>query len=353
MHARRAACEAVRMGWKGLVRSYVASQRREAREQQRVYRAAEKQALAEAKVREMELAAHVVDRYEQLLRLLSTVHHDCRTPVDWKQVASLPTPTEPPPETGRTTRARADLESYRPGIVARVFGGARKQRAALEVALEEAGRQDANATDAAREKYALLCREVEEARVVAAAVLKGDHTRYADALQGADAFDELAEIATRIAVEGISRDVVRVEIDLPAVDQVVPDEQHTLTGKGKLSTKALAKTRRNEIYQDYVCGAALRACREVFAALPVQWACVSVRTALLDSASGHTGLRPVVSLIALRETVEKLNYEALDPSDGMKNFLHRMGFKKSSGLSAVEALGPADVPRAQSSAGSS
>ncbi|MGY4494699.1 hypothetical protein [Pseudomonas sp. TE3610] len=39
-----------------------------------------------------------------------------------------------------------------------------------------------------------------------------------------------------------------------------------------------------------------------------------------------------------RSTLNSLNLDAIDPSDAMKNFVHRMAFKKTQGFSAVVAL---------------
>jgi hypothetical protein len=107
----------------------------------------------------------------------------------------------------------------------------------------------------------------------------------------------------------------------------------------------MPKGRANEIYQDYVCGAALRACREVFAALPVHWCAANVRSQLLNPATGHVELSTLLSVIAPRATAEALRYEHLDPSDAMRNFVHRMGFKKAEGMLPVTPLTILDLPQ--------
>ena len=128
----------------------------------------------------------------------------------------------------------------------------------------------------------------------------------------------------------------------------MPEHQESLTARGKLSSKAMPKARGNEIYQDYLCGAALRACREVLAALPVDWVVVTVRADLLDAKTGHVESQPVLSLAAPRRTVEGLRYDSLDPSEAMANFTCKMNFKRGAGMTRIEPLAPRDVLSLQS-----
>lgn len=334
------------MGWKGALRSYGAYQRAQLRSERREMREAQRAAREELAQKKQELTEQLVGRYEQQLRLLSTVHHDCGPTIDWQEVAREPAPPVPAPLSGKTSAALAAIAEYSPGIVAKLFGGAKKERAMLEQRLEDAKLVDASDTRDAITLHAVTCREHEEARAVANAVLRGEVARFVEALAGVDAFDELEEVAMSVIATAPRGDIVLVDIVLPASDVVVPDEQHSITQRGKLSSKAMTKTRKNEVYQDYVCGAALRACREVFAALPVRWACATVRTKVLNQATGHIDDAPVLSVMAPRRTAEQLKYESLDPSEAMTNFLHRMGFKKTTGMSAIVALTVNDVPSA-------
>lgn len=332
------------MGWKGALRSYGAYQRAQLRSERREMREAQRAAREQLAQQKQELVEQLVERYEMQLRLLSTVHHDCGPTIDWQEVAREPAPPKPTPIARRTDAALAAIAEYSPGVFASIFGGAKKKRAAFAQQLEDAMLVDAADSRDAITLHAVTCRDHEEARAVANAVLRGEVARFLEALDGVDAFDELEEVAMSVTATTPRADIVLVEIVLPASDVVVPDEQHSVTQRGKLSSKAMPKTRKNEIYQDYVCGAALRACREVFAALPVGWVCATVSTKVLNQATGHIENAPVLSVMAPRRTAQQLKYDSLDPSEAMTNFLHRMGFKKSTGISAIVALTVDDVP---------
>ncbi len=338
------------MGWKGTLRSVVAAHRRAVRADLRASRAAaraelraarEAQREAKEELRKQQQAAteQLVARYELQLRLLATVHHDCGPIVDWSVIAAEPRPGEPTLPSERLRAAESALALYRPGLFARLFGGAKKKRAELSNAVSKARQADVEAGRA----YERACKEWETARSIATAILARDTSRYFDALEGVDAFDELEEVGATVSVATPDVDLVMVDVTLPPSEIVVPDEQYSITQRGKLSTKNMPKTRRNEIYQDYVCGAGLRAAREVLAALPILAVGVTVRCPLLDAATGHTKVTPVLSVIVPRRTADTLNYEAVDPSDAMSNFLHRMGFKKTAGMLAVAPLTAEDA----------
>jgi len=333
------------MSFSGALRSIQAAQRREERSIRRQYREAQRQAKEDLKEQQLEHAQHMTECYELQLKSLGSVHHDSGPLINWQHWASAPLPPAPAPASARTQAATKALETYVPGFFAKLFGGEAKARARLAAALEVARRDDAAETEQARAAHVQTCADLEEARQLAHALLRGDMSRYQDALDSARAFDELREVASGVSSAAVRPDLVWVEIVLPTPDKVVPEEQFSVSKGGKLATKAMPKGRANEIYQDYVCGAALRAVREVFATLPIPWCAVNVRSRMLNPATGHIELGTLLSVIAPRRTSESLRYDALDPSDAMKNFLHRMGFKKSAGMAPVEPLTVADLPR--------
>ncbi|GAA4213166.1 hypothetical protein GCM10022289_44920 [Pedobacter jeongneungensis] len=94
----------------------------------------------------------------------------------------------------------------------------------------------------------------------------------------------------------------------------------------------MTPSRFNEFYQDYVCSAAIRLASEVFALLPIQCVYVNAIADLLDSATGRIKPMPVLSVKFIKDNLGRLDFERIDCSDAMRNFVFRMGF------SAVEVL---------------
>jgi hypothetical protein len=132
--------------------------------------------------------------------------------------------------------------------------------------------------------------------------------------------------------------------------EVIPSDVKRLSKSGRLSVKRMSKSRFYELYQDYVCGCVLRIARELFALLPIEMVIVNAVVNALETRSGYlekqpsyVGEQPILSVAIPRKMLEELNFEALDPSDSMSNFAHRMAFKKTQGFGTVEALSAPDL----------
>lgn len=341
---RDAGAMVARMGWRGSLRSYQAAVRREQREARRRLRELVREHKEAERRAEQEHAEQAVARYEAMIEALTSVHRECGPRVDWASIAGAQPPSRPTPVTSGAAVAEQVRDAYRPGLFARLFGTAPKRRAALEAEVAAARERDRQATELSLQAHAQQCEEHAASVAMARAVLAGDLEAYVAALDELDVFEELRELGVEIEIAALAADVVRVQL-IAQERQVVPGEQASLTARGKLSLKKLSNTRGNEIYQDYICGAALRTVREVFAALPVQWVIATVRTDLLDAATGHIRSTAVLSVVAPRATLAELRFERLDPSEAMAKFLCRMKFKKGAGLAEVEPFELGDVPR--------
>lgn len=105
----------------------------------------------------------------------------------------------------------------------------------------------------------------------------------------------------------------------------------------------MLKTRFYELYQDYVCGSLLRLARELFALLPIEWVLATAVTPLLNTQTGHMEDAPILSVAIPHETVKKLIFYQIDPSDSFGNFLHRMKFLKTKGFTAIEPINPSEI----------
>lgn len=83
-----------------------------------------------------------------------------------------------------------------------------------------------------------------------------------------------------------------------------------------------------DLLQDFVCSATIRVARDMFALLPVGEVVVH---AVLD---GET----VLSARFDRETMNKIKFGYVDPSEVMARFAHNMAFEPGRGFAAVERL---------------
>lgn len=336
------------MGWRGILRSAAASSRRSARAsaraaraydraQQRRYKEIQRQLAADAKLDALRQAAAEVEEFELRVEVLRSVHAESLAAIDWRSVLHAPPPAAPAYTNQHESAAQHALHSYRPGFLSNLFGQAQTERGKLEAAVEEGRRIDAYHNHQLHGAYQQALEQTGWLRRVAQGVLSADVQAYRAALEWRDVFGELEELGSSASIEAITPTHVEVDLFVNS-SEVVPTETKSLTSTGKLSTKKMSASQANDIYQDHVCSSALRVGREVFAALPVQTVLVHVIGELLNSSTGHLESEAILSVILPRETLERLNFSAIDASDSMRNFVHRMKFQKSKGFSAVEPL---------------
>lgn len=338
------------MGWRGTLRTVGAIARQMERDARRRQRALEQQAKQHARLSSEAAARYEVEVFENHIELITSIHREAAEAVDWRMPAHTPEPTAPraPPAPVRSNHraeaARSELAEYRPGCIANLFRLGAKRRLALAAAIPDA--EVADESDfvqavarrerevvAAVEQHRVALAEWREARDFARRILAGDADAMAEAVNELDPFSEIASLGSRARFR-FAPGLVEVLVYVHDSD-VVPATIKSLTKTGKLSEKAMPKARAAELYQDYVCGCVLRVARDSFAVLPVDTAIVSAVGTLLDAGTGHLRDVPIVSALIPRATVDRLDFERLDPSDSMVNFVHNMKLKKGQGFQAV------------------
>lgn len=337
------------MGWRGALRAMEAAERRAQRDAQRRFKELQRRAKEHAKLSALEQARLEVETFETQIEMLLSIHKDEGDQWNWQQILNAPPPIEPV----RVGRQEAEVEArraaYNPGFFDKLFGKAKKQTAAFEVELHMAKDRDEREFQAAWVQYQRDHAECEEERKLATAVLAGDDKAYGRVLRELSPFAELSELGSSLNFRIHSPQLLEVLVKVSG-DRAIPSAIKSLTSSGKVSSKGMPKGRFHEIYQDYVCGCVLRVGREVFALLPIETAIVTALADLFDSRSGRTAEQPILSVAMSRAVMKRLNFDLLDPSDAMENFLHRGDFKasrKSGAFVPINPLGPDNLDAPQ------
>jgi len=333
------------MGWRGALRAIEAADRRAQRDAQRRYKELQRRAKEHAKLTALEQARLEVETYESRLEVLLSIHKEQGDEWSWQQVSITPPPVEPVRGNRHEAEVEARRAAYKPGFFDNLLGKAKRQAAAFEVESYMAKDRDEGEFQAAWAQYQRDHAEWENEKALAASVLVGDHDAYVRVLRELSPFAELSELGSslnfRIHTPQLMEALVKV-----SGEQAIPSEIKSLTSSGKVSTKGMPKGRFHELYQDYVCGCVLRVGRELFALLPVETVIVTALGDLFDSRTGRTAEQPILSVVMPRGVMKRLNFNLLDPSDAMENFLHRGDFKasrKSGAFVPITPLAPADL----------
>jgi hypothetical protein len=331
------------MGWRGAIRSIAAAQRAAQRAAIRQQRQYEKMSKQQAKLAALQQAAFEVDQHENLLERITTVHRDCGQVWNWQEIAATPPPPNPIENKTREETSRRKLDDYKPSWFDKLFRRTEKRRAALASAIVTATKADAQEYRQAISEFDHQYGDWPEMRDLAKRILASDPNAFREAVDELSPFQELTDLGS--GVQFVFRNDGTADATLKvSSDSIVPSEAKSLLQSGKLSVKKMSPLRASELYQDYVAGAVLRIARELFALLPLETVSVTAVSNMLDTTSGHLTDQPILTALIPRATLDTLNFDALDPSDALKNFKYQMDFKKSSGFVPIHRSGE---PQAQ------
>ncbi|MBS1662820.1 MAG: hypothetical protein JST68_17375 [Bacteroidetes bacterium] len=281
-------------------------------------------------------AALSVQRYNELIELLTNTHKEEVESMDWQSLYEEPAPSSPVPSHALEQKAALRLSRYRPSFFDNLFKIVAKRIKKLENKVIKAREEDAALFTKAESAYQKAIAEWEFLHNMADGVLRQNIMAYKDAVAHFNPFSEMAALGLSIYFIFHSDHVV-AELEIQS-DDILPREILSLTSTGKLSRKNMPTSRFNELYQDHACSSVLRVGREVLALLPVDFVIVNAVADLLNSATGRVESQTVVSVIILPDTLDRLQFDRLNPSDSMQNFVHRMQFSKAGGLSPVKPL---------------
>lgn len=325
------------MGWKQAIRQAEAAHRRHERESARRQKELAKRHAQLQKQQERAWNENVVETHQNLIEVLTSLHRDTASPVDWNAVSATADPTPVRPVVSRQEKAKGDLLAYVPGFFAKLFGSDKKVRAALEAKVAAAAAEDDAETAQLQKGWEREVAERTELRRLAHGVLAGDKSSYREVLNDSDAFEELKSHRIGVAIVEVRDDCVLFAAS-PGADDILPGTDMKLTASGKVTEKDTPAGTYALRYQDFLCSTALRLVAEALALLPLRRAVCNVGVRRLNPATGHMQLDCLVALHATREAVQAVNLPNVDASDAMKNFQSRMDFKKAGGFVAVEEI---------------
>jgi hypothetical protein len=325
------------MSWKKSLNSMAAASRRAERESRKRQRELEKRQKEIEKMEELERATFEVEVHQNYIEVLRSTHKDCGKDWDWKNLSNSPPPKKPKRLKTNETQAQNALSEYKPGLSDKLLKRTETKRLELEKAVETARQEDEQNYQLALEEYKLQYDDWKTIGEIGKKILAGNTEAYTEAVEYINPLAEIDDIGTDFKFIAHSSNFVEGELYVHS-DDVIPDEVKTVLKSGKLSIKKMTKTNYYGLYQDYVCGCVLRVAREIFAILPVEMIIVTAFSNLLNTKTGHIEEQPILSVAIPEETLDKLNFEMIDPSDSMENFVHNMKFAKTKGFNAVEKV---------------
>lgn len=325
------------MGWKGALRSLQASANRAERDSRRRYNELQRQHKQAEKMLERERAAYEVALYNNHVDLLRSIQKECGPVWSWKKIKATPPPNQPVRLRKHEMAAHSTLQNFRPNLIHKLFKRVETKRQSLAEAVNTAIQADEKAYQEAIGLYQQQYSEWQESQELADRILSGDLQAYLEVINEVSPLREISELGSKLEFRFRDRSLIEVTLHVNG-EEVIPSEIKTQLQSGKLSAKKMPQSQFYELYQDYVCGCVLRVGRELFALLPFEMAVVTATGNVLNSQTGHIEEQPILSVALQRKTLESLNFNMIDPSDSLKNFVHEMDFKKTKGFKPVKKL---------------
>ncbi len=295
-----------------------------------------------ARMEELERAAYEVELYENYIDRLISVHKEAGESVNWEAVTNSKPPEKPIPQSLNESKARELWSNYKPGIWDRMWKKEEKSRETLFENIEKGKQRDEEEYQKLLSEYDQSYADWKASKEFADKIMAGEKDAYLEALKELNPFTEISELGSSIDF-GISNNKVLTALVHVHGEKVIPKNIKSLLSSGKMSVKAMPKIKYFELYQDHVCSSVVRVARELLAILPVDSAVIHAEDKLLNPQTGHLEDKIILSVAIPRSTLEQINFDTIDPSDSMRNFVHRMNFKKNSGFMEVEPIDPAEI----------
>ena len=279
-------------------------------------------------------AESIVAEYDRHMERVTSVHMSVNELVDWSAISIVADPPEPDPDHSKSKRAQQELDSYVPSLGDFLLFRSGNIRKNLESSLSRLKQLDRQANESRSKQWSDTCAHQTAMRALAKAVLAGEEKAWGYVIRHIDPMYSLAGIAESAHVHWQNPSIVEITLRLTSED-VVPETTLTFTKRGQVSEKAMAQRKRWEMYEDVICGAAIRAAREMFHALPFKAITVHCTTTGINRETGLDEEVTVLSIHYPRREFLSLGFERLDPSDSLKRFNHNKDFKRGEGFRPV------------------
>ena len=150
---------------------------------------------------------------------------------------------------------------------------------------------------------------------IASDVLNGDIDTYLRLIYEVNPLDDLLEYGSNFEFGTDNPDYIEVEFTVNT--DVLTQARHSLS-----------RNEYNDLLQDFICSLSIRIARDMFALLPINHTIIHV---VMD-------YNTVLSVDFDRNTLSKVKYSFIDPSDTVEKFRLNMNFNQSIGLSPVSRL---------------
>ena len=264
------------------------------------------------------------NNHQKKIHDIRHIHINTINPVPWDSYLNAPEPFPKGTMGPKETAARQKLADYKPSDMA--------NKVKL---LDSTSRLEAKITKAIARDTALY-NSWEQMYVWSKDIFEGKPAAISQAVAEYYPFKQIGNMFSLSAIQWTNTNDVSVNVLI--YPSVVPNQELSVTQTGKLSIKDMTKTRYYEIYQDYACSVALKVARDFLAILPFEKINVNIMENGVDTQTGNSGTFTILSANFGRDTMDRINFNAIDASNCMRNFKNNIAFTPTKGFAPVRPL---------------
>jgi hypothetical protein len=144
-------------------------------------------------------------------------------------------------------------------------------------------------------------------------------------------------LESRVKLDFLANGIFNVTIYNLSTEDIPHEEPKVLTS-GRLSSKAVSKSKLFELHRAYVFSAVLRIAKGLFAVLPARTAIITVIATTSDEWGGQIHEQPILSVPIRRRELEAIRLESVDAVDAMQNFAACYRFRKTKGFAPIQRV---------------
>ena len=270
--------------------------------------------------------ALLVSRQKNFMEVIKGLHREREMKIDWQAIKDSAPPFTMGEKGPLEQKAEAARRHYRPSLTDKLFAKIEQRERELDAAIKAAAKEDV--TD-----YRIW----ENTVTLADGVLALDEECWLMVLDNMHSFDDLLEFGCSLTVGANNAKCVEVEVHANTAN-VVPSQLYMLSQSGKLNRMDTDKASFYNLIRDYVCSLTLRIVCDIFATLPADGVIINIVDDRADAETGNISQITILSAAMDRESIERLNFNVLNPWRTLSDMYCTMDFKKTEAPGEVKRV---------------
>ncbi len=318
--------------FRGFLRDLDRMQRRSAKESARAHK-------LYVKAQELQYASNAFDTQTNWLHNVSSLHKKSLSKINWKEIKEEDYPLEPVLAHKNEENAIRNFTSYAPSFIDKIFNLQNWRKNRLEKKILKGKELDEKIFANESFKYSKDIAEWKETQRLSNGIINNDEKVMVECFGKFFDKDSLTNMAENVKFEvSDNTKSITLTVKIREIDDMIPQDRLSLTSTGKLTKRSFPVSKRNELYQDYICSVVLRVARDIYSIYSKEKFIVNAVDDLVNQATGHLEEQCLLSVLFVGETISMINFQNVDASSCIKNFKHNMRFSKLKGMEAVSPL---------------